>query len=152
MLEGAADPEAGDAPRRQAIDALAAEADLAAGQRQQTGEQVEQGRLAGAVGADQRGDLATVHSQPHVVVGHQTAEALDQTLSLQQRLVGRQRLAARQRGGLDRHLQLGCCTPALREAGSQQRPQAVAGVLQAEDDQRAEEDGLEVAALAEDMR
>ena len=140
------------APRRQTVDALAAQADLAAGQRQQAGEQVEQGRLAGAVGADQRGDLAAVHGQAHVVVGHQPAEALDQAFRVQQRLVRRQRHAARQRLRYDRHLQRRGRTPALRQARREQRPQAVAGVLQAEDDQRAEDDGLEVASLAEQLR
>ena len=50
--------EAADILRTQPIDRFAVEHDLAAGQRQRAGDRQDQRALAGAVGAEQRRDLA----------------------------------------------------------------------------------------------
>ena len=59
-------------------DVLAAVDDLAAGGNQELGEQVEEGRLAGAIGADQRVDLSTAHPQVDVAHGDEATELLGQ--------------------------------------------------------------------------
>ena len=59
------------------------EAHLAGRHRQRAGQQVEHGRLAGAVGPDQADDLAGVHVEAHVVDRHQAAEALDRAVDRQ---------------------------------------------------------------------
>src|SRR5690606_25839443 len=48
-------------------------------------ELVEDGRLAGAVGADQADDLAGRHVEGNVIGGHQAAEALAQSAHREQR-------------------------------------------------------------------
>src|SRR5207248_3525548 len=65
------------------VDALEEHAALGGGQ--QTGEAVEQGGLARAVGADERGDLARRHRQRHVVDGEQAAEPHRDLARLEQR-------------------------------------------------------------------
>ena len=57
------DPGLDDGVGGPAVDALAAEADLAGGGRQQAGDDVERGALAGAVGAQQRDDAALGHAK-----------------------------------------------------------------------------------------
>ena len=49
------------------------------------GDQVEAGGLAGAVGADQRDDLALGHGEAHLLHGPQAAEALRHRADLEQR-------------------------------------------------------------------
>ncbi|KAG1248543.1 hypothetical protein G6F65_019556 [Rhizopus arrhizus] len=61
--------------------------------RQRAGQQVDQRRLAGAVGADQGVNLARVQGQRHIVGGDQRAETTDQPGRLQRR-----------RGGVDRRI------------------------------------------------
>src|SRR4029434_2261432 len=58
VLEGAGDPQPGDAVGRQAVDAAAGEQDVAGAGLEDAGDAVEEGGLAGAVGADQAADLA----------------------------------------------------------------------------------------------
>ena len=75
-LEGAAEAQrrAGDGPgiRR----GSAVEPDLAAVRPEAAGDAVEQRRLAGAVRADQAGDLAAPTDERHLVDGRHAAEVL----------------------------------------------------------------------------
>ena len=86
ILERAADAEPRDLPVRQADDGLAEPEHLAAVRHQLAGHQVEQRGLAGAVGADQRGDDAGAQRERHVVDGLEAAESLRGTGHLQQDL------------------------------------------------------------------
>ena len=54
-------------------------------QRQVTADEVEHGRLAGAVRADQRGDRACLHGEAHAVHGAQAAETAGDVSGFQQR-------------------------------------------------------------------
>src|SRR5439155_5785577 len=83
-LEGAADAEVDDPMRRLAGDLASGEPDRAAGGRQRPGDYVEDGALAGAVGADQAQDLALVDLERHGVDGGEATEPLGQALDLQQ--------------------------------------------------------------------
>ena len=56
----------GDLPRGQAVDGLAVEIDRPAPRLHQPGQPLEQGRFAGAVGADQGGDLPRRNRQAQV--------------------------------------------------------------------------------------
>ena len=60
--------------RRVAVDSLAGEADVTATRRIDAGDQVERGRLARAVRADQADEVADVHLQREVADGAQPAE------------------------------------------------------------------------------
>ena len=62
--------------------------DGAAGGGQHAGDQVEGRALAGAVGADQRDDLAGLDVERHIVDGDHAAELLARALDLQQRRRG----------------------------------------------------------------
>src|SRR5512140_581731 len=64
---------------------LAAEEDLAAVGREEAADQVDEAGLAGAVGADQREDLAFDDAEVHVVDGARLAEVLLQLAGLEQR-------------------------------------------------------------------
>ena len=75
VLEGAAHAQRGDLVGPAADQRLAAEGDLAGVGLVETGEDVEQRRLAGAVGADDRRD-PVVEREVDPVDGGQTAEAL----------------------------------------------------------------------------
>src|SRR5882672_3614887 len=85
MLEGAHHAARGDAVRRQAEDRLAGEAHLAARRRIGAGDDVEGGRLAGAVRADHAEDLAFVDLEVERGHGGEPAEALGQLLDLENR-------------------------------------------------------------------
>src|SRR5256885_14683983 len=61
VLEGAADAEVGDAVRWQRQQRASAEVDVAALGRVEPAQAVEEGRLAGAVGAGEPDDLAAGH-------------------------------------------------------------------------------------------
>ena len=63
MLEGAAEAERRGALRRLRPQRMALELDLAGGERQHAGDQVERGALARAVGADQPDDAAALTSK-----------------------------------------------------------------------------------------
>ena len=84
VLERAAHAERGDLIRAQTDQRVAAEGDRPALGRVEAGEHVEEGRLAGAVGPDDRGDAA-VEGVVHAVDGDEAAEALGDVARLEQR-------------------------------------------------------------------
>ena len=84
LLEGARDAAAGDAVGPQAGDLAAVEEDAAGVGRLEAGDQVEQRRLAGAVGADDAEDLALVDIEGDVGVGGEAAEALGHAFDVEQ--------------------------------------------------------------------
>ena len=75
-------PEAADLVGPQAVDALAVEQDLAAGRAEAAADQVEQRRLAGAVGPDDGDALARRHGQVGAADDLGLAEGLAQVLQL----------------------------------------------------------------------
>jgi hypothetical protein len=75
VLEGAGDAVARHHMRRHARNHLALEAHLARGRPVERGDQVEDRRLAGAIGSDQREHLVGPDLEGHVVHGQQAAEA-----------------------------------------------------------------------------
>src|SRR5262245_5723662 len=77
-LEGTADAEAPDVARMQADDAAAGQGDVAAVGRELPVDHVEAGRLAGAVWADQRQELAVAQLEADVLDGVHAAERLGQ--------------------------------------------------------------------------
>src|SRR6266850_2190049 len=85
VLEGSHHAARSDAVRRQAEDRLAGEAHLAARRRIGAGDDVEGGRLAGAVRADHAEDLAFVDLEVERRHGSEPAEALRQLLDLENR-------------------------------------------------------------------
>src|SRR5207245_9079234 len=66
-LEGAPDPEPGDAVRRQARDRPALPADVSSVDPVHAADAVEESRLAGAVRTDDAEDLALLHLESHAV-------------------------------------------------------------------------------------
>jgi len=66
---------------------MALEPDRAARRRQKRGQQIEAGRLAGAVRPDQRVDLAGLDAQIDVIDGDEAAEFTGQSISLQDDVV-----------------------------------------------------------------
>ena len=74
FLECARNSEARAAMRGQPVDACSGEADFAGIGALPAGDQVEQRRLAGAVGADQADDAGTVQRERNAVNGADTAE------------------------------------------------------------------------------
>src|SRR3546814_2022982 len=72
--------------RRQAGDVLVVQEDAPGIRLKEAGDNIEQGRLASAVGADQAGDRAFPHLDRAVVDGAQATEILYQTLHLKQGL------------------------------------------------------------------
>ena len=85
QLEGARDAFLADPVTRQAGDVLAPERDRAGIGFEESGDQVQRGRLAGAVGADEADDLAFFYVKPHITDGHQSAEGLVEPFDLQDR-------------------------------------------------------------------
>ena len=83
-LEGAADAAHAALGRRQFCHVLAIEPDRALRRRQHARDQVEQRRLAGAVGADQTDDLAAPDRNRDVAVGDEAAEPLPDAAGFQQ--------------------------------------------------------------------
>ena len=77
-LERAREPQPHAGVRRQARDVVARRSGSCRSRAQLAGELGDQRRLAGAVGADQRVDLARPHVDRDVVGRDQAAEALDQ--------------------------------------------------------------------------
>ncbi len=132
----------------QPVGALAQKADLARGHRIDAGDAVEHGALAGAVGADQGHHFTSLDGQVHVVVGNQATECLAGVLHFQQHRADRRKWSARQRLCLGE----GALTDLHRHQADQPRPDALAGELQHDDQQDPEEDHLEIAALAKDLR
>jgi hypothetical protein len=84
-LEGAVDAEMDEAVRREPAHALPGEADLAAIRRVKAGDDVDAGRLARAVGADEAQDLARLQVEAQAVQGAERAEALDEPRDLEDR-------------------------------------------------------------------
>src|SRR6478735_9743240 len=84
-LEGAGDAERGDLLRGLAGDVLAVEEDGAGRRGEEAGEQVEQGRLAGAVGPDERVDRALRDRQVDAGDRREPSELLGQGSGLAQR-------------------------------------------------------------------
>ena len=85
-LEGAADARRADLVRTQARDVPAREADRSAVRHHRAGDEVEQRGLAGAVGPDQRDDLALVHLERGFSDRLQPAEALRRAVDHQHRM------------------------------------------------------------------
>ena len=73
-LESSDESASGDLVRLETGDALAVEDDRAAGRSEKAAQQIEAGRLAGAVGADQTDDLTLVDGEIDVADGRQPAE------------------------------------------------------------------------------
>src|SRR5216683_562833 len=85
QLEGAGEPAIDDAVRLEAADRLAVEDDAAGVGGDEAGEQVEERGLAGAVGAEDAGDLAGLEREGDVLHGGEAAEALGEALDLEER-------------------------------------------------------------------
>src|SRR3989442_638900 len=75
VLEGAGDAERGDVGRLEVRPVLAVEDDPSLVRMVEATDRVEQRRLAGAVGTDDRQDLAATDPQAHLVQRHERAEA-----------------------------------------------------------------------------
>jgi hypothetical protein len=75
VLEGATDPQRRDLMGGEADDGLATEDDVPGAGRVQPADAVEQGGLAGPVGADQAEDLAFLYVEGNRVEGDDAAEA-----------------------------------------------------------------------------
>ena len=84
-LEGAADAAPADAIGRKPVDALAGERDAAAVRCVHAGDHVEQGRLAGAVRADDGVDAAFGHLEAEPIDRDEAAEALADIVDRQER-------------------------------------------------------------------
>src|SRR5258708_7016082 len=69
--------------RRQFGDILAIEADRAGGRREKSGDQVEEGGLAGAVRPDDRAHLALRDIQRYIAYRHEVTEALGDVVDLE---------------------------------------------------------------------
>ena len=121
-------PAAAMSARQAARDVSAEEADLARARRQRSGDQVEHGALAGAVGTDQADDLAGLDLEADIVDGDQAAEALDGAVDSEQRRT-RPAAASAAAGAAYRPARRGAASrrsEARRNAGIS----AAAGVLQ----------------------
>ena len=84
ILERSRDAGLDDVTGLLVLDLLAVEEDLAAVHMVHAGEHIEDGGLAGAVGADDADDLALVDVKFHVFHGHQAAEGLGNAFYFQQ--------------------------------------------------------------------
>ncbi len=85
VLEGTGDTESRDFMGRQMRDRLAFEDDLPGTQPVEVADEVEDGRLAGAVRSDQREDLMRQDLEGHIVHGLEAAELHREVLRLEQR-------------------------------------------------------------------
>ena len=84
-LKRAHEPARGDLMRAEAGDVLAVEDDRPAGRSQKSAQEIEAGRLAGAVRADQADDLALVDGEVDAVDGRQPAEEPGEIARLEER-------------------------------------------------------------------
>src|SRR6185437_17142665 len=96
-LEGAQQAEPGNGARRAADQRGAEKGDIAAIDRKEIGDEVEERRLAGPVGADERGQAAFRNGEGDIVDGAQAAEGLAQPANLQGRRAHRPPPSARRR-------------------------------------------------------
>ena len=153
VLEGARQAEPGEPPLREGRDVAAEKLDPARRHRQGSRQQVEQGRLARPVRADQADDLAGADLEADVVDGDQPAEALDRAAHGEDRRAGRRQRAPRQRLGASEAcgIDLGRREPAPRPAPHEAH-QAAACVLQEQDEEHRERDGLELAGALRQQR
>src|SRR6516164_207083 len=87
-LKRADEAHARDRRRPRSRDVLAVENDVAARRREEVREQVEAGRLAGAVGPDQRVDRAAPNRETHVIDRDEALELLGQAAGLEDRVGG----------------------------------------------------------------
>jgi hypothetical protein len=85
VLEGARDAPPGDLVRRHARDVLAGEDQPAAGRIVDARDEVEDRRLAGAVGADDREHLPLLDGEAHPVEGLDAAEVDLEVLGREER-------------------------------------------------------------------
>src|SRR2546425_783562 len=79
-------PAAGPPVLGQARDVVVEERDAAGARRQHAGDEVEQRRLAGAVGADERAALARADGELHAVDGTKPTEPLRDLLQPQRKV------------------------------------------------------------------
>ena len=100
-------PELGDFVRLQADQVLAMELDLARRGDIQPGDHVEDGGLAGAVGADQPHQLARLDADVKIGHGPQAAEELGQCLYPEQVAVSGQDGCGAERVDISRHVSIG---------------------------------------------
>ncbi|MCY1226722.1 hypothetical protein D9M72_389680 [compost metagenome] len=147
VLEGAADAALDDLARRQARDHFTAVTHLPARHRQHARHQVEGGGLAGTIGTDQPDDLARAHLEADIVHRHQPAKLLARGAHIQDQVAGVGLLAHGQGIGLRRRQY----RRPRRNQTPQERPDAIARVLQQQYQQHAEDDDLEVAVGAEQL-
>src|SRR5262249_19762413 len=85
VLEGARDAAPRDLMRRQCQEVVVAERYPAARGAVEAGDHVEDGRLAGAVGTDQREDLSLPHLEPEPAQRREAAEADREILDAEHR-------------------------------------------------------------------
>src|SRR5205823_2058793 len=85
VLERASDAEAGDPMGGEAdeLPAAVVERDPAGRRRVDAGDQVEDGRLSGAVGPDEADDLALLHLEAEIVYGPEAAEVFRQAVGFE---------------------------------------------------------------------
>src|SRR5262249_61516119 len=88
VLEGSSDADLGDAVRRAAEHRAPVEQDVSAVGGVQPADAVEQGRLAGTVGADQTENLPFIEAERDAVEGDDAAKAHCHIANLQQRGTG----------------------------------------------------------------
>ena len=85
MLEGTRDPGSGNTQRPDTGDIFSEKHDRAGVARERTGDQVENGALAGAVWTDKADDFAGSDFEPHLTDGFEAAKAFGEALDDKQR-------------------------------------------------------------------
>ena len=151
MLESARDAESGDVARLRIADRAAVEKDVAGGQRQDAGDQVENGALARAVRADQRDDLPCCHGKIHGVDGSQPTEALDRAAYAEQRPAETRRMLPPWQW-LGGHIRRRRAPVPVGYQTREARPQPLARILQHGDHRDAEDHGLHLHVRADKAR
>ena len=147
VLERAADAAASDLERLAAGNRRATKQDIAGGERQRAGNQVEHRAFAGAVGTDEAEDLAGLNREAEVVHGDEPAELLARFPDFEQRSRPRRAVARRQRRRVGHRHSL-----RLRQPARDPRPYALARTLQDDHHQHAEHDHLEIATASQHDR
>ncbi|KAG1279096.1 hypothetical protein G6F64_014604 [Rhizopus arrhizus] len=123
-------------------DVLAPQRDTPGARRQKAEQGLEHRGLAGAVGADQRQDLARPDFQVHGIVGDQTAELARHVHGLEHDLAAWRHRLAGQGVGVHVHAAHGLLHA---DPARQHRPQAAACTVQQQHHAKTEDDDLEVA-------
>ena len=75
VLEGSGDAEFGNPVGRDLVEHHAIELERAGGRYIETADQIEDGRLAGAIGADQRKDFSALDIEADLINGQHPAES-----------------------------------------------------------------------------